>query len=539
MLKGFLPLGLLAVFAAAVAAACFSPVVSLGSDDAGSPGQSDAGWDAGGDAGIPDAGSTPDAGDGGPTDSGYPGDYTACPTFSALDRILIARNDVAHGRRVVLMVVNGDPTAGLGIGAPPGWIARHARIETAATGEYATSGSGEVRFQVPDAGSAYPRSLDVHVSLEFPSGTERLDAEGLVLDDQSCDRQGLKGSWSVVSGITQAVDFKGVFATSASEARMVGSANSAFRWDGVRWQQETLPISTMVQLEDVWASGPGDYWAVGNNISGFGVIFHLISGNWQPSVHSPSAHRLNAIWGSSANNLWTVGVSWGGLVDYGVSWNWDGTRWLFGTPGNQVTEPFLGISSSSPKEQLPGDFWLVHSNLPGSTLARYLPGGSGWNSVPNRAPANPTGGIWVRSAAPVDIWVTGDKSTMLHFDGSSWTMASTTGGTLRDIHAVAPDDAWAVGEGGALAHFDGIDWRNLPSPTKAALHSVHGTGPTDIWAVGAGGEVLHFGDGSQGELCGTNYNCQPGLLCCYPCGVSGCHQRCLAPAAGGGCPAFP
>lgn len=41
-------------------------------------------------------------------------------------------------------------------------------------------------------------------------------------------------------------------------------------------------------------------------------------------------------------------------------------------------------------------------------------------------------------------------------------------------------------------------------------------------------------------LCDTDDDCPPNQLCCYPCGIDGCHNICMAPLRkGGGCPLFP
>jgi hypothetical protein len=39
--------------------------------------------------------------------------------------------------------------------------------------------------------------------------------------------------------------------------------------------------------------------------------------------------------------------------------------------------------------------------------------------------------------------------------------------------------------------------------------------------------------------CTSNDQCPSGLLCCYPCGIPGCANACLRPAADGNCPLFP
>lgn len=51
--------------------------------------------------------------------------------------------------------------------------------------------------------------------------------------------------------------------------------------------------------------------------------------------------------------------------------------------------------------------------------------------------------------------------------------------------------------------------------------------------------------GAVGALCDSEHSCQPGLLCCYPCGIAPpeddpnvCHTQCMAPM-NGHCPLFP
>jgi hypothetical protein len=51
----------------------------------------------------------------------------------------------------------------------------------------------------------------------------------------------------------------------------------------------------------------------------------------------------------------------------------------------------------------------------------------------------------------------------------------------------------------------------------------------------------------EGEECGADVEgeCAPDLLCCYPCGIPGCHHVCTVPCdpneswCAGGCPAYP
>lgn len=47
------------------------------------------------------------------------------------------------------------------------------------------------------------------------------------------------------------------------------------------------------------------------------------------------------------------------------------------------------------------------------------------------------------------------------------------------------------------------------------------------------------GTGAEGSLCSTDFQCQSGLKCCYPCGIEGCQFQCMKPEPNGMCPLFP
>ncbi len=123
--------------------------------------------------------------------------------------------------------------------------------------------------------------------------------------------------------------------------------------------------------------------------------------------------------------------------------------------------------------------------------------------------ANAFGGI--SALSPTEAWAVGtrqvndpgpDFRTLAeHWDGASWSVASTpNGGTLDRLNAVAEiatNDVWAVGvhyNQSALAyqtlveHFDGTKWSILTSPNGGTrydeLRALAVVSPTDIWAVG-------------------------------------------------------
>lgn len=79
---------------------------------------------------------------------------------------------------------------------------------------------------------------------------------------------------------------------------------------------------------------------------------------------------------------------------------------------------------------------------------------------------------------------------------------------------------------------------------------VRGGGASDGGGAGDGGSAGDSGGASDGggagdaggvgATCSSSDMCGPGLLCCYPCGIPGCMNRCMPPdPSTGRCPLFP
>jgi hypothetical protein len=87
----------------------------------------------------------------------------------------------------------------------------------------------------------------------------------------------------------------------------------------------------------------------------------------------------------------------------------------------------------------------------------------------------------------------GDRGTIIHTDGTSWTQSSQA--TTYDFSALwasGPDDVWAVGGVSAIVHFDGKVWRDYSVPEIVSLSAVWGSAKDDVWAGGSDGAVYHF-----------------------------------------------
>jgi len=120
--------------------------------------------------------------------------------------------------------------------------------------------------------------------------------------------------------------------------------------------------------------------------------------------------------------------------------------------------------------------------------------GSKW-TIMDSGTYNHLHGIWGSSFT--DIFAAGGKGTILRYDGTSWSkMNSGTDQRLFSVWGSSASDVFVVGTNGTILHYDGTGWRDMASPEGVNLNAVWGTSGTDVFAVGEYGIILHY-DGEQ------------------------------------------
>jgi len=124
-------------------------------------------------------------------------------------------------------------------------------------------------------------------------------------------------------------DLRAVHGIATNEIWAVGSGGTALRWNGVAWTR--TETGTNATFRGVWGSASDDVWAVGTcslvagttNIcdaqSSNATIVHWDGRGWSRFA-SGTAAWLNAVWGRSADDVWTVGTS-------GKILHWNGASW--------------------------------------------------------------------------------------------------------------------------------------------------------------------------------------------------------------------
>ena len=74
-----------------------------------------------------------------------------------------------------------------------------------------------------------------------------------------------------------------------------------------------------------------------------------------------------------------------------------------------------------------------------------------------------------------------------------WQNPLPQGNPLGDVWGSGPSDVFAVGDVGTIVHYDGTGWSVMSSGTHRCLAGVWGSSASDVFVVGSYGTILHHG----------------------------------------------
>lgn len=197
----------------------------------------------------------------------------------------------------------------------------------------------------------------------------------------------------------------------------------------------------------------------------------------------PQGMNLRSISGASPSDIWAAG-------ERGSLLHWNGFFWsspmrpshhgllnavsFRAAPITSVT----AVGEMGTAMQVTGDTWACPATAASATLR----------------------GVW--SATENDIWAVGERGTLSHYDGTSWTQQAAPGGFAGVLNAISgrsAKDLWAVGEQGTVLHYDGASWSRFPVPTTESLFGLWVDREDQIWIVGDRGTTVQI-DGGVAKL---------------------------------------
>ena len=244
-------------------------------------------------------------------------------------------------------------------------------------------------------------------------------------------------------------------------------------------------------MNGVWASSASNAFVVGQG----GKILHYDGTAWR-AESSGTDKDLYAVWGTAPDNVLAVGGTQGFNTGayFGVILHYDGTTWALQSSPSLVLIRLWGSS--------PTDVYAVDVR---GLLLHY--DGANWTEQPNR-PRGTTAAFWSLSAS--DIYAVGPPDSAWHFDGNGWTGQALNwlnsppsdwvhGAYLYGVWASAADNVFAVGTTNTcfpgscgravLARSCGGPW-TAEVVQEPGLSAIWGSSAADIYAVGDSGVIL-------------------------------------------------
>jgi photosystem II stability/assembly factor-like uncharacterized protein len=188
--------------------------------------------------------------------------------------------------------------------------------------------------------------------------------------------------------------------------------------------------------------------------------------------------------GVGADRIIAVGLN-GTILKYDAG-AWGATTWV--TVASPTTEHLMGISGElyMPLVACGYSGGIYKSDDYGNTWTEWLAAGE-LTSYPLTE---------VSVVSSTNVWVCGYYGTMLHYDGTSWSIVQVpTDQTIHHIYMIGEDEGYAVGDYGIILHWNGEIWSKSSSPLSQSLLGVHGISLNRLSIVGAAGTTLnYFGD---------------------------------------------
>jgi hypothetical protein len=372
-----------------------------------------------------------------------------------------AAGDVVAAGRDRVVRYEGNSWWPVGV-APEGlwwgvWIAPSDDIVVAGTaGVWEYDGSEWKDLGAPEA--TYTGIWGTEANL-FAVGTE-----GAIVRRRS------SGSWETLDSGTTA-DLHAVWGASASDIFAVGAGGIILRYDGSGWT--AVPSGTTVNLVAVHGRSATEVYAAGGN-----TVLRFDGTSWAPSAAPPPKASLRGVWAGASEALFGAGygVNGGGalLSRAGSSEPWK----VVETPAPTIIEAVWGSSAS--------DIFAVGQR---GIIVHY--DGSRWQRMEHPAKSENFSGVW--GASPQDVYVVGRRAT-LHYDGKEWTRMPGVTDYHAAVWGSSPNNVYAVGFPG-IDRFDGKSWTHVYTAQHTLL-AVWGASASDVFAVGESGLIVHF-DGTR------------------------------------------
>lgn len=256
--------------------------------------------------------------------------------------------------------------------------------------------------------------------------------------------------------------------------------------DEARWQLlgEQRPSSLLA----VWASSIDNVWIVGGRegTGGAPTVFHFDGTAWSKPDTGLTNVDLWQVFGFDDGTVF-LGGSNGTILRYR-----DGSFTKLPTPTTDIVFGLWGSAST--------DVWAVGGQTTGRGFVWRLDGDA-FVAVPGLPTELETGTVWkVSGRAADDVWMSGSKSLVMHWDGATLS-PDHIGGSGESLFSIGCNGArcWTAGTNsatGVLYQDDGAGWvSRVPTLDGPVWRGVTPVGEHP-YAVGMAGAVVRFENGT-------------------------------------------
>lgn len=230
-------------------------------------------------------------------------------------------------------------------------------------------------------------------------------------------------------------------------------------------------------LNAIWGTEADDIFSVGDN----GTIIHFDGTVWT-RMDSPTNEDLLGLWGYESNNVYAVGSN-GTCIQY------DGQEWRSLDCGTDaILTNIRGFSDN--------DIYVSTAFNSGKILHFN---GNDWETINtplDYLPISSLFDIWGDSQGK--IYVVGSSDAILQWDGSQWNIISIgemLPSCTNSIWGSNNQNIFMIDGYGYIKHFDGKTLNVIKETDHSEVMSIWGTSSDNIYAVGRANfyaSILHY-----------------------------------------------
>jgi hypothetical protein len=224
------------------------------------------------------------------------------------------------------------------------------------------------------------------------------------------------------------------------------AASPMIYWNGNKWKPINIYLPMLVY--GIYGFSARDIWVVGNGNGNWGAVSHYNGETfetyyfdpWNPK-YSDTIYALNAVWGSSPNDVWAVGRQ-------GTIIHWDGIEWK---KINSPTKMYLGDVGGNSSSNI----YAIGSSLVGKYELLFYDGNS-WKLKNEQIPPYTMmfSSIWIDKSG-IGV-IVGSKG--LFYNGSNWVIIPEGFMKMQRVRGTGINNIFACGQYGNLLHYNGVDW---------------------------------------------------------------------------------